>query len=121
MATLITPALVAAVRDAFRLDWGGVLGAGHWARVRWRGTRTLLSKLVGTPTGSTSVGLISGPTRLAWGLKPENGWSTGLPAPISQHLAYGQREARLAQAVVTSSRHRAHAQSPIQARLGSSP
>jgi uncharacterized protein len=37
MASLITPALVTAVRDAFRLEWQGIHGAGHWARVRRRG------------------------------------------------------------------------------------
>jgi uncharacterized protein len=37
MVTLISPALVSAVRHAFRLEWQGIHGAGHWARVRWRG------------------------------------------------------------------------------------
>jgi uncharacterized protein len=37
MATLISPALVNAVRHTFRMEWQGIHGAGHWARVRWRG------------------------------------------------------------------------------------
>ncbi|MCZ7597083.1 MAG: hypothetical protein M5U09_04060 [Gammaproteobacteria bacterium] len=32
---LITPQLVAYLRHAFRLDWNGIHGAGHWARVRY--------------------------------------------------------------------------------------
>ena len=34
---VLTPALLAAVRRQFRLDWGGVHGAPHWARVRLNG------------------------------------------------------------------------------------
>ncbi|HEX9952370.1 MAG TPA: hypothetical protein VGB53_11420 [Rubricoccaceae bacterium] len=30
---LVTPALMAAVRDQYRLDWDGVHGAAHWGRV----------------------------------------------------------------------------------------
>lgn len=34
---VLTPALLTAVRRQFRLDWGGVHGAPHWARVRLNG------------------------------------------------------------------------------------
>ena len=35
--SVLTSALIAAVRQQFRLDWGGVHGAPHWARVRVNG------------------------------------------------------------------------------------
>ena len=34
---LITPALVACLRQTFRLEWQGLHGAAHWARVRRNG------------------------------------------------------------------------------------
>ncbi|MBK8762411.1 MAG: hypothetical protein IPM03_18690 [Sulfuritalea sp.] len=37
MTTLITSQLVQAIRSEFRLDWRGIHGAGHWARVRANG------------------------------------------------------------------------------------
>ena len=36
-ASLITQGLVAVLRQEFRLDWGGIHGAAHWARVRRNG------------------------------------------------------------------------------------
>lgn len=33
----VTPQLVAAVRSRFKLAWGGIHGAPHWARVRLNG------------------------------------------------------------------------------------
>ena len=33
MLDLVTPALMQAVRDQYRLDWHGVHGAAHWGRV----------------------------------------------------------------------------------------
>jgi hypothetical protein len=35
--TLINTELIAAVRERFQLDWNGVHGAPHWARVRVNG------------------------------------------------------------------------------------
>ncbi len=35
----LPPGLVGRVRQAFRLDWQGVHGAGHWARVAFHGRR----------------------------------------------------------------------------------
>ena len=35
--SLITPALIAALQRQFRLDWHGIHGAPHWARVRANG------------------------------------------------------------------------------------
>jgi uncharacterized protein len=37
MTTLITSQFVQAIRSQFRLDWRGIHGAGHWARVRANG------------------------------------------------------------------------------------
>ena len=37
MAKLITPALMREIRGQFRLDWTGIHGAAHWARVRYHG------------------------------------------------------------------------------------
>lgn len=37
MTTLITSQFVQAIRTEFRLDWRGIHGAGHWARVRANG------------------------------------------------------------------------------------
>ena len=37
MSTLITFPLVEAIRSEFRLDWRGIHGANHWARVRTNG------------------------------------------------------------------------------------
>ena len=37
MGKLITPALMQEIRSQFRLDWTGIHGAGHWARVRYHG------------------------------------------------------------------------------------
>jgi uncharacterized protein len=37
MATLIQSSLVEVLRSRFRLDWKGIHGASHWARVRQNG------------------------------------------------------------------------------------
>lgn len=37
MSTLITFKLIEAIRSEFRLDWRGIHGANHWARVRTNG------------------------------------------------------------------------------------
>ena len=37
MTSLITSQFVQAIRTEFRLDWRGIHGAGHWARVRANG------------------------------------------------------------------------------------
>ena len=37
MPTVITRELVAFLQAEFRLDWRGIHGAPHWARVRWNG------------------------------------------------------------------------------------
>lgn len=37
MGKLITPALMQEIRSQFRLDWAGIHGAAHWARVRYHG------------------------------------------------------------------------------------
>jgi len=34
MASLLTSDLIAAVRERFALDWNGIHGVPHWARVR---------------------------------------------------------------------------------------
>ena len=47
-ASRLPPGLVGRVRQAFRLDWQGIHGAGHWARVAFHG-RSLASDL-GVPT-----------------------------------------------------------------------
>ena len=39
MATLITRHLVQTIRAQFELDWHGIHGASHWARVRENGLR----------------------------------------------------------------------------------
>lgn len=36
---LITPQLVTYIRAEFRLEWRGIHGAGHWARVRYNGLK----------------------------------------------------------------------------------
>lgn len=46
--TLITPALIDTIRQQFTLDWGGIHGAPHWARVRENGLR--LAELTGANT-----------------------------------------------------------------------
>lgn len=47
-ATLITQDLVQVIRDQFVLDWDGIHGAGHWARVRANGLR--LAEMTGANT-----------------------------------------------------------------------
>lgn len=37
MASVLTPILLGAVRERFALDWHGIHGAPHWARVRLNG------------------------------------------------------------------------------------
>lgn len=37
MTTLITSQFIQAIRNEFRLDWRGIHGVGHWARVRANG------------------------------------------------------------------------------------
>jgi len=37
MASLLTNDLIAAVRERFALDWNGIHGVSHWARVRANG------------------------------------------------------------------------------------
>jgi uncharacterized protein len=40
MATeTLTPDLIEHLRSGFRLEWRGIHGAAHWARVRWNGLR----------------------------------------------------------------------------------
>lgn len=41
------PGLVGRVRQAFRLDWNGIHGAGHWARVAFHGR--YMAKELGVP------------------------------------------------------------------------
>jgi uncharacterized protein len=36
---MITPALIQSIREIYRLDWHGIHGANHWARVRNNGLR----------------------------------------------------------------------------------
>jgi uncharacterized protein len=48
MSTLWNPELVRAVRTQFRLDWKGVHGGAHWARVRENGL--LLAEKTGART-----------------------------------------------------------------------
>ena len=45
MAKLIDAKLVDGLRDRFRLDWKGIHGASHWARVRQNGV--LLEERIG--------------------------------------------------------------------------
>jgi uncharacterized protein len=37
MSAAISPGLINFLRSEFRLDWRGIHGAGHWARVRYNG------------------------------------------------------------------------------------
>lgn len=37
MTKIITPQLISLLQAEFRLDWEGLHGAPHWARVRWNG------------------------------------------------------------------------------------
>ena len=37
MSAVISPGLINFLRSEFRLDWRGIHGAGHWARVRYNG------------------------------------------------------------------------------------
>jgi len=37
--TLITPALIGAIRSRYALDWHGIHGVSHWARVRVNGLK----------------------------------------------------------------------------------
>lgn len=39
---VLTPALIACLRAEYRLDWNGVHGVAHWARVRVNGLRLAL-------------------------------------------------------------------------------
>lgn len=43
--TLISPVLIALLRSRFQLDWHGIHGASHWARVRLNGLK--LAKMNG--------------------------------------------------------------------------
>jgi len=36
---ILTPGLVDHLRGQLRIDWHGIHGAAHWARVRWNGLR----------------------------------------------------------------------------------
>lgn len=47
-AKVITPEFVCFLREEFRLDWRGIHGAAHWARVRWNGLH--LARLNGANT-----------------------------------------------------------------------
>jgi hypothetical protein len=38
-ATLLTPALIEAIRSRYALDWHGIHGVSHWARVRNNGLK----------------------------------------------------------------------------------
>ena len=44
----LPPGLVDRVRQAFRLDWKGIHGAGHWGRVAFHGR--YLARALGVPT-----------------------------------------------------------------------
>lgn len=51
--TILTPEIVEAVRATFRLDWRGIHGAAHWARVRENGLR--LATVTGAHRGVVEV------------------------------------------------------------------
>lgn len=48
MSSLVTPRLIEFARSEFRLDWNGIHGAPHWARVRHNGL--LLAEHTGANT-----------------------------------------------------------------------
>ena len=37
MSKVITPELMLFLQREFQLDWRGIHGSPHWARVRWNG------------------------------------------------------------------------------------
>lgn len=52
-SNLITPGLVALLRQEFRLEWQGIHGVPHWARVRRNGLE--LARLTSANSGAAHL------------------------------------------------------------------
>jgi len=69
---MISKELIRVIRDEFKLDWGGIHGAPHWARVRENGIR--IGKLVGANLEVVELfAFLHDSRRLVDGSDPEHG------------------------------------------------
>ena len=84
---LITPGLVALLRQEFRLEWQGLHGAPHWARVRSNGL--YLARLTGANTSVVEYfAFLHDACRHTDGHDPEHG-------PRAVRFALGIRESHI--------------------------
>lgn len=71
--TLITPALIEAIRSRYALDWHGIHGVSHWGRVRNNGLR--LAALTGANRKVVELfAFLHDSCRLDDGFDHEHGW-----------------------------------------------
>jgi uncharacterized protein len=71
--TLITPALIEAIRSRYALDWHGIHGVSHWARVRVNGLK--LASMTGANQNVVKLfAFLHDSCRLDDGYDREHGW-----------------------------------------------
>ena len=70
---LITPALIAAIRERYQLDWHGIHGVSHWARVRLNGLK-LATRTGAIPEVVELFAFLHDSCRVDDGFDREHGW-----------------------------------------------
>lgn len=71
--THITPALISAIRERYQLDWHGIHGVSHWARVRLNGLK-LAARTGAHPAVVELFAFLHDSCRLNDGYDREHGW-----------------------------------------------
>lgn len=69
----ITPALIAVIRDRYQLDWHGIHGVSHWARVRLNGLK-LSARTGAIPEIVELFAFLHDSCRVDDGFDREHGW-----------------------------------------------
>lgn len=69
----ITPALIAVIRDRYQLDWHGIHGVSHWARVRLNGLK-LATRTGAIPEVVELFAFLHDSCRVDDGFDREHGW-----------------------------------------------
>jgi len=91
--TVITPSLVAAIRERYQLNWHGILGVSHWARVRLNGLR-LAAQTGANPQVVELFAFLHDSCRVDDGVDREHGWRSARFATslLGTHIFLPDRE-----------------------------
>lgn len=92
----ITPALIAAIRERYQLDWYGIHGVSHWARVRLNGLK--LATRTGAHTQVVELfAFLHDSCRVNDGYDREHGWRAARFATslLGTHIFLPDREFEL--------------------------